>query len=144
MESPSMEVLGIPWRFLGIPRATRSFLGFYEETRGQGGPGRSQEHPRRSQDVLGSSQELLGSPRKLLGKSYKKLQNVTEVTKCISDVEFEHPAFLGVNGGTRASQEPVQEWASDLIEEDQGRVKSAKSVKVSKSYEELQSSCMHL
>ena len=97
MESPSMEVLGIPWRFLGIPQATRSLLGFYEETRGQ--------------EVLGSSQELLGSPRKLLGKSYKKLQNVTEVTKCISDVEFEHPAFLGVNGGTRASPEPVQEWA---------------------------------
>ena len=104
MESPSMEVLGIPWRFLGIPRATRSFLGFYEETRGRGGPGRSQEHPRRSQEVLGSSQELLGSPRKLLGKSYKKLENVTEVTKCISDVEFEHPAFLGVDVGF----EPVQ------------------------------------
>ena len=130
-----------------VPRNSSGYQESLRILRGNswsGGPGRSQEHPRRSQEVLGSSQELLGSPRKLLGKSYKKLQNVTEVTKCISDVEFEHPAFLGVNGGTRASPEPVQEWASDLIEEDQGRVKSAKSVKVSKSYEELQSSCMHL
>ena len=117
-----------------VPRNSSGYQESLRILRGNswsGGPGRSQEHPRRSQEVLGSSQELLGSPMKLLG-SYKKLQNVTEVTKCISGVEFEHPAFLAVNGGIRASPAPVQEWASDLIEEDQGRVKSAKSVRVTR------------
>ena len=90
-----------------VPRNSSGYQESLRILRGNswsGGPGRSQEHPRRSQEVLGSSQELLGSPRKLLGKSYKKLQNVTEVTKCISDVEFEHPAFLGLNVGL----EPVR------------------------------------
>ena len=106
-----------------------------------GGPRSILGSPR---EVVGNSQELIGSPKRLLVKSYKKLQKVTKVTKCISDIDFEHPAFRGVSGGTRASPELVQEWASDLIEEDQGRGTSAKNQRVTKSYEELHSAhaCM--
>ena len=89
-----MEFLGILWRFLGIPQATRSPLGFWETRREVlGGP---QEPPRRSQGgprkVLGASQEVING---FLGGYWEKLQELQKVTKgikCIIDHRIEHPA----------------------------------------------------
>ena len=42
--------------------------------------------------ILGGPRSILGSPRRFLGRSYKKLQKVTRVIKCISDYKVDHPA----------------------------------------------------
>ena len=78
-------------------------------------------------------------------KSYKKLQKVTKVSKCISDLDFEHPAFRGVSGGTRASPEPVQEWASDPMKRtrDAEKVQKVRELaRVTKSYKVHMLTCV--
>ena len=75
-----MEFLGILWRFLGIPQATRSPLGFWETRREVlGGP---QEPPRRSQGgprkVLGASQEVING---FLGGYFGKVTRVPKSYK---------------------------------------------------------------